>query len=628
MLYADKAALANRARLRMLQIRERELNLYIANSRVIATKSTLLCGIAYSALLYVKMDYYQGAHWFTRHVYPVALVILLGFSLLALMNFSLIAMLGPGARARGRRGDAIAAPASHARAPPPCARRPRAARARWLRRHRARCDCHRVPHRLILLCDCDRLGARRRDHVRLRKGRAKNQRGCHDQRDTHHAQRVLAALAVPPRDAHWRALSHRRGARAARWICDEGGNARPRCSASRPLRTSLRASRRAGASQVHTGAFTGPSDARPDSDSSQGARERRADGAAATLLASETVRSDARQYGGRGPEQQRAPPPSALLLPFGALAAGMGALSGSLRAAVTRRVDLGVACASRGAGVAQAGGGGAQPTGAGGESTWLGERNVAAGTAAIASTPPGAPGGEHPHSAAVGGPRVAGGSRGFGTESSTVSAGDGGVGVRARAAELACAGAPPGAALPAVASQAVASQAVASQTAHGTFVEPAGAAVAAHLPPGAQPLRDRLPDARYAEGPRSSAACQGGALPSAESAESAEYQVGPRGVGPPETVTAPRSLHGLASLQQALPTARLSVVVNDFQRRVQAALSTTPPGSATCCSAASGPCSSLPTPVRPDGAGAGCCEPRVVGPAPKTAAGSGTAAMH
>lgn len=51
MLYADKAALANRARLRMLQIRERELGLYTRNSRVIATQSALLCGVAYSGLL-------------------------------------------------------------------------------------------------------------------------------------------------------------------------------------------------------------------------------------------------------------------------------------------------------------------------------------------------------------------------------------------------------------------------------------------------------------------------------------------------------------------------------------------------------------------------------------------------
>ena len=35
MLYADKAALANRARVRMIEIRERELNLYTQNSRCV-----------------------------------------------------------------------------------------------------------------------------------------------------------------------------------------------------------------------------------------------------------------------------------------------------------------------------------------------------------------------------------------------------------------------------------------------------------------------------------------------------------------------------------------------------------------------------------------------------------------
>lgn len=33
MLYADKLALANRARVRMLEIRDRELELYVRNSR-------------------------------------------------------------------------------------------------------------------------------------------------------------------------------------------------------------------------------------------------------------------------------------------------------------------------------------------------------------------------------------------------------------------------------------------------------------------------------------------------------------------------------------------------------------------------------------------------------------------
>ncbi|KAG8467307.1 hypothetical protein KFE25_000623 [Diacronema lutheri] len=222
MLYADKAALANRARLRMLQIRERELNLYIANSRVIATKSTLLCGIAYSALLYVKMDYYQGAHWFTRHVYPVALVILLGFSLLALMNFSLIAMLGPGLALRGPDGsvaialDAIAI------------------------EYRTASFFFAIAivsvHAVVITYAFGKVARRTSAAVTISV--------------------ILTMLSV----YSLHLLYHHAMLIGERFRIDE----------------------------VHTGAFTGPSDARPDSDSSQGARERRADGAAATLLASET----------------------------------------------------------------------------------------------------------------------------------------------------------------------------------------------------------------------------------------------------------------------------------------------------------------------------------------------------
>mmetsp|Transcript_12375 Transcript_12375/g.28921 ORF Transcript_12375/g.28921 Transcript_12375/m.28921 type:complete len:215 (+) Transcript_12375:63-707(+) len=105
MLFADKAALTNRARQRMIEIRERELNLYARNSRVIATKATLLCGIANAGLLYVKQPYYQLASPFIKVVYPLVLTLLLGFSMLSLMNFNLISMLGPGLALRGPDGS-------------------------------------------------------------------------------------------------------------------------------------------------------------------------------------------------------------------------------------------------------------------------------------------------------------------------------------------------------------------------------------------------------------------------------------------------------------------------------------------------------------------------------------------
>lgn len=39
----------------------------------------------------------MNASSFTKHIYPIVLTVLLGFSLLALLNFNLLSMLGPGA---------------------------------------------------------------------------------------------------------------------------------------------------------------------------------------------------------------------------------------------------------------------------------------------------------------------------------------------------------------------------------------------------------------------------------------------------------------------------------------------------------------------------------------------------
>ena len=51
MLYADKAALENRTKLRLLAIRERELSLYTQNCFTIGTVSALMAGLGYSSLV-------------------------------------------------------------------------------------------------------------------------------------------------------------------------------------------------------------------------------------------------------------------------------------------------------------------------------------------------------------------------------------------------------------------------------------------------------------------------------------------------------------------------------------------------------------------------------------------------
>ena len=61
MLYADKAALENRTKVRLLEIRERELVLYTNNCRAVGTVATLTAGVGFTALIYTKLDYYHDS---------------------------------------------------------------------------------------------------------------------------------------------------------------------------------------------------------------------------------------------------------------------------------------------------------------------------------------------------------------------------------------------------------------------------------------------------------------------------------------------------------------------------------------------------------------------------------------
>ena len=104
MLYADKAALENRTKLRLLAIRERELTLYTQNCFTIGTVSALMAGLAYSSLLYTKMDYFQDASAFIQAMYVMGNVTSMYLALRAMTGTTMIAMFGPGkVRARGLR---------------------------------------------------------------------------------------------------------------------------------------------------------------------------------------------------------------------------------------------------------------------------------------------------------------------------------------------------------------------------------------------------------------------------------------------------------------------------------------------------------------------------------------------
>ena len=97
MLYADKAALENRTKLRLLAIRERELALYTKNCFTIGTVSALMAGLAYSSLLYAtKRAYYQDASALIQTMYVMGNVTSMYLALRAMTGTTMIAMFAPG----------------------------------------------------------------------------------------------------------------------------------------------------------------------------------------------------------------------------------------------------------------------------------------------------------------------------------------------------------------------------------------------------------------------------------------------------------------------------------------------------------------------------------------------------
>lgn len=105
MLYADKAALENRTKVRLLAIRERELVLYTQNCRAVGTVAALMAGIAYSGIIYTKMEYYQDSSWLIQTFYTLSLTVCMSLSLSTVMSTTAISMLGPGLALRGPDGS-------------------------------------------------------------------------------------------------------------------------------------------------------------------------------------------------------------------------------------------------------------------------------------------------------------------------------------------------------------------------------------------------------------------------------------------------------------------------------------------------------------------------------------------
>ena len=107
MLIADKHRhrLENQTKVKLLAIRETELELYVQNCRQVGFVAAIIGGLAYFSFLYTKRDYYQEAHWFARVLYVTGLTCTMSLALTIVLGTTTIAMLGPGLALRGPDGS-------------------------------------------------------------------------------------------------------------------------------------------------------------------------------------------------------------------------------------------------------------------------------------------------------------------------------------------------------------------------------------------------------------------------------------------------------------------------------------------------------------------------------------------
>mmetsp|Transcript_41606 Transcript_41606/g.97354 ORF Transcript_41606/g.97354 Transcript_41606/m.97354 type:complete len:313 (-) Transcript_41606:563-1501(-) len=105
MLLADKEAVKLRTQLRMLEIRSREMFLYVDNCRAVGTASTVLAGLAFFGLVYTDQDYFKDSHEIAKFCYCLSNTVAMCCGLLVAMACTAITMLGPGLALRGPEGS-------------------------------------------------------------------------------------------------------------------------------------------------------------------------------------------------------------------------------------------------------------------------------------------------------------------------------------------------------------------------------------------------------------------------------------------------------------------------------------------------------------------------------------------
>lgn len=105
MLAANKGSLVSSAKIRLIQIREKELLYYLNSTNRVATQCALILGFAYSGLMYLRyVDRDICERTCAEFTYPVTVCGALGCAMLALWQSSLASMLAPGLALRGPPG--------------------------------------------------------------------------------------------------------------------------------------------------------------------------------------------------------------------------------------------------------------------------------------------------------------------------------------------------------------------------------------------------------------------------------------------------------------------------------------------------------------------------------------------
>jgi len=111
MLHAQKAALENSLRQRLVSIRERELEYYTKNCRLLGDLAALVAGFAFSGIRYHYLLERQHS-WMVQDgdaveevIFLSLLTITLGFGLQTVLIAMLVAMLGPSLALRGPDGS-------------------------------------------------------------------------------------------------------------------------------------------------------------------------------------------------------------------------------------------------------------------------------------------------------------------------------------------------------------------------------------------------------------------------------------------------------------------------------------------------------------------------------------------